>query len=131
MATIQVKGYIRKNKYGKAVTVKSYSRGYSRAGQKKATAPDTSSGQEYTERKQAPKLSREQILAEEARLGYDRYQDYGRVGETRRKGYTPYKESVPTKPQVTRKKQDTFSRMEDKLATFVDKHSKRKYKKVM
>lgn len=135
MATIQVKEYTRKSKYGKVVRVKSYSRNHTRT--RSESAPPRSSsedgkGKEYEERKaQRPPLSRDEALKREAELGYDRFQDYGRPGEHKRKGYSKTEKPQPVKEPTKKEKQDVFARLESKIARVVDKYSKIKYKKIM
>ena len=131
MSSISVKGYNRKSKSGKTFAVKGHTRNYvmrsqyyeSRAKDQKFSR--VSAGDELRDKKNS--LNRDQVLAAEATLGYDRLHDYGDGTTNGKEKGRRVKEERPTMP-LPKKKIRSFSSLEDRIASFVEK-SGRQYKR--
>lgn len=150
MAEVTIKAHTRRGKGGKTVQVRSYSRRVGRKGvhspkrEKRTEQPGEELERVSSEKREAPKLTPEEIAerrevmegfrraeAEMKSLGMTREQ-YSRYKfeQQKRGGDTGSSHTGVTKNPLSPKGSlGILERVEDKIAKFVEKYSKRKYKR--
>lgn len=152
MKEVTIKAHTRKSKKGKTVSVHSYSR---RVGHKGTISPKRSKeemGEEYKKRLQeasSEKEIKEESAEEPVVMGpyYEanrkfqqkRWEDL-RTGKSAINSYKRYKKSEEAKdPQrkvknaaySKKRRNDFMSKIEDKIASFISRHSKSTYKRYL
>lgn len=124
MKEVTIKAHTRKSKKGKTVSVHSYSR---RVGRKGTISPKRSKGEEYEKLSQEVTFEANEPEEEPMTLGPYHIENYKPPQEESKKPEIQVKDAAYSK----KRRKDFMSKIEDKIASFISKHSTKTYKRYL